>query len=51
VADQVAERTRDPQARARVEAFRSRWGDESIRTATFTWDPLLLLFPDESVGP
>jgi len=51
VADQVAERTRDPQARARVEAFRSRWGDESIRTATFMWDPLLLLFPDESVGP
>jgi len=51
VADQVAARTRDPQARARVEAFRSRWGDESIRTATFMWDPLLLLFPDESVGP
>ena len=51
VADQVAERTRDPQARARVEAFRARWGGESITTATFTWDPLLLLFPDESVGP
>ncbi len=51
VARHVAERTRDPQARARVEAFRAPWGGESIQTATFTWDPLLLHFPDESVGP
>jgi hypothetical protein len=51
VAGQVAERTRDPQAPARIEAFRARWGGESIQTATFTWDPLLLHFPDESVGP
>jgi hypothetical protein len=51
VADQVAGRELNPQARARVEVFRARWGGESIRTATFMWDPLLLLFPDESVGP
>ncbi len=51
VADRVAERARDPQARARVEAFRVRRRGEPITTATFKWDPLLLLFPDESAGP
>jgi hypothetical protein len=52
VADQVVvERARNPKAHARVEAFRARQGEESIRAARFTWDPLLLLFPDESVGP
>ena len=52
VADQLAERARDPQARAWVEAFRARRGEESTRTTTFMWDhPLLLLFPDGSVGP
>jgi hypothetical protein len=52
VADQVVvERARNPKAHARVEAFRAQRGEESIRTATFTWDPLLLLFPDGSVGP
>ena len=30
---------------------RARWGEEAIRTATVTWDPVLLLFLDESVGP
>jgi hypothetical protein len=52
VADQVVvERARNPKAHARVEAFRARREEESIATATFTWDPLLLLFPDGSVGP
>jgi hypothetical protein len=51
VADQIAGRVPNPQARARVDGFRAWWGGESIRTATFMRDPVLLLFPDESVGP
>lgn len=51
VADQVADRTSDLQARQRVAAFRAQWRAGSIVAGNSAQDPLLLLFPDESVGP
>jgi hypothetical protein len=47
VAERVAQRTDDPRARERVEAFRARWRGGSITAGTSRPNPVLLLFPDE----